>query len=122
MSHILLIEDDLDTGEAIRAMLTTLGHAVSWVHNGREALVFVRDHPAPDLVLTDILMPEMDGLESIQHLRSRLTDVPIIAMSAQMNAPYLQAAAVYGARVTLAKPFSMDALRDAFRRALGQPT
>ena len=119
MTRILLIEDDPDTGEAIKAMLEALGHAPHWVQNGGEAMAFVRDQPAPDLVLTDILMPGMDGLEAIQHLRAAISEVPIIAMSAQVNAPYLQAAAVFGARATLAKPFGLEALKEAIQKVLG---
>ena len=119
MSRILLLEDDPDTGEAICAMLAALGHSADWVRNGQEAIVHIQAHPAPDLVLTDILMPGMDGLEAIQHLRVALSEVPIIAMSAQVNAPYLQAAAVFGARVTLPKPFTLEVLKAAIAKVMG---
>lgn len=119
MSRILLIEDDPDTGEAIQAMLEALGHAVTWAQNGVEGLARLAEPPAPDLVMTDILMPGMDGLEAIQHLRTDHPGLPILAMSAQVNAPYLQAAAVFGARATLAKPFTLEALREALARVSG---
>lgn len=120
MSRILLLEDDPDTGEAICAMLSALGHTSDWVRNGQEAMVRIQTHPAPDLVLTDILMPGMDGLEAIQHLRVALSEVPIIAMSAQVNAPYLQAAAVFGARGSLAKPFGLETLKAAIAKVMGE--
>ena len=119
MPAILLIEDDPETAEAVLAMLEHLGHQVHWAHNGQEALVYAKGHPAPAAVLTDILMPEMDGLETINHLHKHLAMVPIIAMSAQKSAAYLQAALVFGARTTLEKPFALPALQAALEKALG---
>ena len=119
MPNILLLEDDPETGSAIRAMLEALGHGSDWVRNGREALAHVEVHPPPDLILTDILMPDIDGLEAIQRLRVVLPLTPIIAMSGQVNAPYLQAAVVYGAGATLKKPFTLRVLQETIAKVLG---
>lgn len=117
MAHVLLIEDDLDTGESLKAMLELAGHEVLWAHHGREAMALTQGHPGFDVILTDILMPEMDGLESIQHFHKTCPEVAIVAMTAQRNSPYLRAAALFGAKVTLHKPFSIQELDDALTKA-----
>jgi CheY-like chemotaxis protein len=117
MARVLLIEDDLDTGESLKAMLELLGHEVRWAHQGREAITVSQDQPDFEVILTDILMPEMDGLESIQHFSRNRPEVAIVAMTAQRNSPYLRAAALFGAKVTLHKPFSIQELSDAITKA-----
>jgi CheY-like chemotaxis protein len=69
-------------------------------------------------VLTDIIMPDMDGIETVQTFHALLKATPIIAMSALRDTPYLRAAAAFGARETLAKPFTVEQLRNALARAL----
>lgn len=118
MTRILLIEDDPDTGASLQAMLELLGHAVHWAKNGREAIDALAQDPDVDVVLTDILMPEMDGLESIQHFRKARPDLPLVAMTAQWDTPYLRAASLFGAKVTLQKPFGVQQLQAALNQAL----
>jgi DNA-binding NtrC family response regulator len=117
MARVLLIEDDLDTGDSIKAMLELTGHQVGWAHQGREAMTLMERDPGFEVILTDILMPEMDGIESIQHFRKNFPDVAIVAMTAQWNSPYLRAATLFGAKVTLHKPFSIQDLDEAVKRA-----
>jgi len=121
MAHVLLIEDDLDTGESLTAMLELIGHEVHWARQGREAIAIIQDHPDFEVILTDILMPEMDGLESIQHFRKNHPEIAIVAMTAQRNSPYLRAATLFGAKVTLHKPFGIEELNDAITRASTPP-
>jgi CheY-like chemotaxis protein len=121
MARVLLIEDDLDTGESIKAMLELIGHEVHWAHQGREAIAISQGRPDFDVVLTDILMPEMDGLESIQYFRKNRPEIAIVAMTAQRNSPYLRAAALFGAKVTLHKPFGIEELNDALTKASTPP-
>jgi len=61
MPRILMIEDDPDTGASITAMLEISGHEVLWARHGREAMTLLQQQERPDVILTDILMPEMDG-------------------------------------------------------------
>lgn len=115
MARVLLIEDDPDTGESIRAMLELTGHEVTWAHHGREAIVLLQDHH--EVILTDILMPEMDGIESIQHFRRNHPGIAIVAMTAQQDSPYLRAALLFGAKLALHKPFGIQELDEAIRKA-----
>jgi len=117
MSRVLLIEDDLDTGASLKAMLELTGHEITWAHHGGEAMAFTKEHPGFDVILTDILMPEMDGLESIQYFHRQYPQIAIVAMTAQWNSPYLRAAAHFGAKVTLHKPFSIQELNEALTKA-----
>jgi CheY-like chemotaxis protein len=120
MARILLIDDD----DAVRAMLSfTLdhyGHIVTEARDGREGLeLFARTEV--DLVITDIVMPEMEGLALLMELRKKQPPVKIIAMSAggrQGAADYLQAAKLMGASRVLPKPFSNDALLAAIKELL----
>lgn len=100
-------------------MLGASGHEVAWARNGKEATALLKGGAAFDLVVTDILMPDMDGLESIQYLKRERPGLPVIAMTGQINTPYLRAATLFGAKATLNKPFSLKELRDAIQLALG---
>ena len=79
----------------------------------------------PDLIITDVLMPKMDGIEVIVELSHLGNAVPIIAMSGgrrSVTADFnLASAATMGVRVTLAKPFSREDLRRAIQQALAAP-
>lgn len=118
MARVLLIEDDPDTGESLKAMLELTGHEVDWARHGRQAMALIEKGALPDLILTDILMPEMDGIETIQYFHKHAPTMPIVAMTAQRNTPYLRAASLFGAKVTLYKPFTIQELSAAIHKAL----
>ena len=105
--HVLLVEDDRDTREMYSYFLSHSGLRVTEARTGRRALERVREQ-RPDVVVTDIAMPEMDGLELSRRLRAdnRTQDVPIIAVSGQVSEGAHQA----GADVVLEKPCEPDYL------------
>jgi YesN/AraC family two-component response regulator len=110
--RILLIDDEEMIREVVRDMLETAGHEVIEAENGRHGLDQYRKHSI-DVVITDILMPEKDGLETIQEVRVLDKDVRIIAMSGggpSYNLDFLLIAKKLGATATLVKPFHQDAL------------
>jgi CheY-like chemotaxis protein len=124
MPHILVIEDDLELREPLVKMLTNDGHTVSVAGDGLEALHLLNTI-RPDLIVTDVLMPKMDGIETIMELARSGNAVPIIAMSggrrsvtAEFN---LASAELMGVKATLAKPFSRADLRHAIQEALKSP-
>jgi len=124
MARILLIEDD----EPIRGMFSELlvraGHEVVPMANGRDAAK-VRREIAASLVITDILMPERDGLEAIGELREDAPDVKIIAISGGRKIGpelYLESAAALGADRTFAKPIDGVELLAAVDELLGEAT
>jgi CheY-like chemotaxis protein len=119
MARILLIEDDQAQREILRLILEKLGHAVIEASDGHDGLTrYARE--GADLVLTDLIMPGMEGLETIQEFRLRYPGVKIIAMSggARVGAQdYLKVAQRFGAARILAKPFSREDLMEAIAAA-----
>jgi CheY-like chemotaxis protein len=120
MARILLIEDDQAQREILRLILEKLGHSVLEAADGDEGLaLFGRD--GADLILTDLIMPRKEGLETIQEFRQVYPAVKIIAMSggARVGAnDYLGVAQRFGATRVLAKPFTREALMEAIGAAL----
>src|SRR5262245_31086349 len=84
MQHILVVEDDVDIRASVRAMLEDEGYAVSTADNGVRALERLSAGERPCLMLVDLLMPTMDGLELIERVRARpdLAGIPVVALSA----------------------------------------
>jgi CheY-like chemotaxis protein len=84
-AHVLVVDDDRDIRESFRDLLEAEGYAVSTAANGREALDFLAAHERPGLMLVDLLMPVMDGVELIETLRGdprSLSSVPVLVVSA----------------------------------------
>jgi CheY-like chemotaxis protein len=113
--QILLVDDDDLSRQTIHQMLERAGHLVVSTANGSEALELFRTG-RPDLVITDLIMPDTDGLELIQELRKTDGQVRILAISGggRVNAnEYLTVARKFGAAGILAKPFSNQELKEA---------
>jgi CheY-like chemotaxis protein len=121
MSHILVIDDDEFFREMLVQMLNNEGHQVTAAEDGVKGLALLQ-HIRPDVILTDILMPHMDGVEFIMALSRQSNATPLIAMSGGRRsitpAFNLESAKLLGAKLTLTKPFTHIALRDAVREAL----
>jgi CheY-like chemotaxis protein len=119
MSSILVVDDNAQMREVIRRLLAQNGHAVTTAHDGKHATRLLTAGPLPDLVITDLIMPEQEGIETITIIRERFPQVKIIAMSGGGQvADYLPNAMALGAHQTLAKPFSAAALHAAVAAAL----
>lgn len=116
MAHILIVDDDAVVRQLLRIVLRQLNHEVVEAQNGREGLQQYRARPT-DVVITDIQMPEMDGLEMIQEIRTNDPEAIIIAMSAGLPSS-LDAAEALGAQCTFEKPFSLIALRNLVQELL----
>lgn len=112
MASVLVIDDEDLVRFTVSLVLTRAGHQVSTARNGREGIEAQCAAPF-DLVITDIIMPEMEGLETVTTLRQRHPHLAIIAMSGggrTRNMDYLKMSRVMGAGQTLAKPFSDEEL------------
>ena|SRR5688572_13464508 len=120
MLKILLVDDDDALRKLLRLALVKLGHAVVEARNGKEALALQRKEPF-ELILTDLIMPEKEGLETIEEFREKFPEVRIIAMSGggRVSATdYLKIAKVMGADGILTKPFSNDEMAAAIGAVL----
>jgi len=122
MANILIVDDDptiqLIAGELLRAE----GHAVVNAGDGVEALKALVDIPA-DLVVLDMLMPNMDGLETIMEMRRSHPDVKILAISSggpMGPGDLLRTAKLFGADDTLVKPLVFSTFGAAVERLLNQ--
>ena len=112
MAHILLVEDDAEVRRALRLNLEGFGHTVVEAGDGREAMEVLRSVSA-DVVVTDLVMPEREGLETILELRRHRPGLPIVAMSGGGRiAPgvNLSVALRLGAKRVLVKPFPVAEL------------
>jgi two-component system, chemotaxis family, chemotaxis protein CheY len=110
--RVLVIEDNADLRDVVRLALEHAGHQVLTAKQGLEGLAYLSGHPV-DLVVTDLFMPEMDGIEVIAALRRRFPGVRIVAMSGRPGVDYLAVAKELGAARILRKPFVMDDLLNA---------
>jgi CheY-like chemotaxis protein len=116
--RVLVIDDNSDIRQALRWLLEGEGYLVSVAANGAEGLSVQRREPA-DLVLTDIFMPEQDGIETLWTFRQEFPAVPIIVMSggsSTRGTDYLAVASELGARKTLRKPLNPQELIDVVRQ------
>jgi len=128
MACILVVDDEVDVGEAIQRVLEQEGFVVTVTRGVAEGLKFLETE-VTDVVVTDMIMPKVNGLEFIKVLRSRFPKVRIVAISGGGNPiaykpdavathAYLAAARAAGAEEILTKPFDMDDLLAAVRRQL----
>lgn len=121
MATILIIDDDPQMRRVVLRILATAGHEVIEAKDGKEGLaLFQARHPS--LVVTDLLMPEKEGIETIRELRNASATLPILAISgggqlSRMNM-FLEAATKLGATARLAKPFRSSDLIETVSRLL----
>jgi CheY-like chemotaxis protein len=120
MASILVVDDDDLVRETVRQMLESAGHQVIEARNGHEALSAANKNSVA-LVVTDIIMPDMEGIATIRELRAQNPELKIIAMSGgdrRARVDYLDLAKKLGAHHTLPKPFRRDDMLSAVRSAL----
>jgi CheY-like chemotaxis protein len=122
MVRILIIEDSADERQALADLLAGAGHRVYCAPNGKVALQLLRERRV-ELVITDMLMPEMEGVETIVALRRDHPEVKIIAVSgggAFVPDNCLDLARNLGAQRVLTKPFTLGEILDSIQAALGK--
>ncbi|HET7757763.1 MAG TPA: response regulator [Steroidobacteraceae bacterium] len=130
MQTVLIVDDEVEVGEVIRRVLERAGLKVLIANNASSGLETV-SAVHPDIVITDVIMPRVHGVELIRILRERHPQIRVIAISgggsfgplsykpdAISTHAYLAAAREAGAEEVLTKPFDMDALLAAVRRLL----
>lgn len=121
--HILIIDDDPSVLTVFGQYFETKGYSVDRAVDGRDAMKKLQQHRA-DLIITDILMPDKDGLETIRDVRSDFPDLPIIAISGGMrnaSMSFLPLAKKFGAVHLFEKPVSLSDLHAAVQNLLDPP-
>ncbi|MBD8900303.1 response regulator [Rhodanobacter sp. DHG33] len=120
--HIMLVEDDAELGEAIRHVLVQQSCAVTWLRNGREAMLGLDDQSA-DLVLLDLGLPDRDGFDVLAEARRKGIRTPILVMTARDGLEARVRGLDLGADDYLVKPFHLEELsariRSLIRRTRG---
>lgn len=118
--RILVIDDEPTTLDLLRRVLELKGYNVITARNGQEGVELFQQQPS-DLVITDMVMPIKDGLQTILDLRSDVPELPVIAISGGGAIPkerYLAIAAYMDQVVTIAKPFSLEEITEAVEKLL----
>ena len=122
MARILIIDDEVMIRDLLVKILEREGYETITASGGKDGIKIHRENPA-DLIITDLIMPEKDGIETIMELRRDFQDVKIIAMSGGGkidSETYLQMAKTMGAIETIAKPFVLRELLKTVQELLEQ--
>lgn|SRR5690625_2828801 len=114
MKRILVVDDELDIAEAVRAVLEAEGHQVDIAADGNECLQMLRQR-TPDLLLLDVMMPGLDGFGVLDQMHHEGLQVPVVMMSAIRPDRRL---AEYEVEDFLKKPFQLETLLNAVTEAL----
>jgi DNA-binding NtrC family response regulator len=119
MAHILVVEDEVTFRTVISAALLEKGHSVVQAGDGRTALALLQSNDV-DLIITDVLMPDQDGIDLILKLRAAANLVPVIAMTGYPDVAtiYSEVVKTLGARRVLMKPFRMEELLSSIEEVL----
>ena len=118
MALVLLVEDEAHIAEAIQFNLEAEGHEVAWVATGRAAIERLGVDPPVDLVILDLMLPEMGGFEVARRARATGNYVPILIVTAKDDAQDRVRGIEEGADDYLTKPFSLDELLARVRALL----
>jgi len=119
--RVLIADDDAAVRLRLRRMLEPTGVAILEAENGREAIELARDYSI-DIAIVDLVMPEMDGLETIRELLRGQPGINIIAISGALPAHFLDVAKRMGARAVIAKPIAAAKLMEVMGPFLGGKT
>lgn len=115
--HVLIVDDERAAREGMARLLGQEGYRVSTASDGKEALRTL-DHEPPDMVLTDVRMPGMDGLQLLAEIRKRDKDLPVIVATAFGDVSDAVKAIRAGAQDYVTKPVDLDALLISMSRAM----
>lgn len=116
--RILIVDDDPIVTRLTGRALSHAGFEVLVAENGKRAMEVLAERGV-DLLITDLMMPEMEGLEMIRVLHKSRPFLPIVAISGAFGGRFLKVAVALGARAALAKPLSMAKLLETVQQLLG---
>ena len=118
VKKILVVDDESAITDLVSLILTEEGYEVSTAQNGKEGLKQFESE-GPDLVITDIIMPDMEGIEFVQTLVKKNKNIPIVVMSGNIiGTKFLKPARFLGAKAALTKPFTTQDLIETVAKLL----
>ncbi|HVQ36016.1 MAG TPA: sigma-54 dependent transcriptional regulator, partial [Pyrinomonadaceae bacterium] len=117
MANLLIVDDELGMRQFLSHLFQREGHGVRAAASAREAIEFLRELPA-DLIISDVRMPDMNGIELLRATRELLPNVEVIMMTAFANVDTAREAFMLGAYDFIQKPFDNDLLKETVARAL----
>ena len=117
---ILVVDDDMELSDGIRAVLENLGHKVLQARDGQQGKQVIYQH-RPDLVILDMMMPRMGGYPVLEHFRDKPDAPPIIMITANEGSRHKAYAEYLGVVDYIRKPFAMERLLEAVDRGLTEP-
>lgn len=123
MANVLLVDDDDDSRDAVARYLQKSRHVVRSARNGREALIAVATS-LPDVIILDAMMPEMNGLEFLQVIRSylRWASLPVVLLTAYPQGPHIDRAEDLGVKRIFFKPdYRLDDLLQCVHQLMADP-
>src|SRR5687768_6247704 len=121
MANLLIVDDELGMRQFLTHLLQREGHTVRLAENGSEAMAQIREQ-APDLIISDIRMPDMNGVDLLRAAKELLPEVEVIMMTAFANVDTAREAFLLGAYDFVQKPFDNDLLKETVTRALDKIT
>src|SRR3989449_10530365 len=117
---ILIVDDDMELSDGLRAVLEKQGHRVIQARDGQQGKQMVYQHH-PDLVILDMMMPRMGGYPVLEHFRDKTDAPPIIMITANEGSRHKAYAEYLGVVDYIRKPFAMERLLEAVERGLYGP-
>jgi CheY-like chemotaxis protein len=120
--RVLAVDDDPDMVQLILTQMRCRGHDPVGVHGGRQALEFVKNE-LPDVIVLDLMMPEVDGYQVLETLKSqdRTRDIPVVVVTAKTGGDVRRQVTALGAAAMLEKPYAMNDLLKAVETGSRKP-
>src|SRR2546423_7666402 len=119
MANLLVVDDELGMRQFLTHLFQREGHVVRVAGSGTEALAQIQQQ-APDLIISDVRMPDMGGVDLLRAAKEQLPDVEVIMMTAFANVDTAREAFLLGAYDFVQKPFDNDLLKETVTRALAK--
>ena len=116
---VLVVDDEEEICRLLAEILALGDFRVATAQNGREALRLVEQEP-PDLIILDLVMPEMDGVETLRRIRAQGNTTRVVILTAQGTAQYAREAMALGVTEFLGKPFHLDRLLTLVAQEVGK--
>src|SRR5215468_4042236 len=120
MKTILVVDDDVELSDGLRAVLERQGYRVMQARDGQQGKQLIHQH-RPDLVILDMMMPRMGGYPVLEHFRGKADAPPIIMITANEGSRHKAYAEYLGVIDYIRKPFAMERLLESVDKGLAGP-